>query len=121
MARSTLLATKERVAVERELDPLALGPYVATLADEMNVPVWLMAKLMGAHEQTVYRWYVTRTPTRPSNVVKVIKVLAVLCWMHENKRRPLRGTRVQQEKQLAAEITAFLTISRDSQKTKQAV
>ncbi len=116
MTRNINTATREWIETERSLDPLALGPYLGALAVELNIPLQLLAKTLGFHEQTVYRWITKRVDISPTNITKVVKVLSLLCWMHETKRRPLRGNTTQQEHQLALAFADFFTRAGTSQK-----
>jgi len=114
MTRGIKTDTAEWVEAERALDPLALGPFVGALSFELGVPLCIVAKMIGVHEQTAGRWVRRRSPLNPKLIFKAVKVLSLLCWMHETKYRTLRGSIAQREAQLAIAFDQFLTASRNA-------
>lgn len=117
MSKGLRTETKRWIEAERASDPLALGPYIGALAMELNVSTAQIAVIVGVHEQTMFRWVTNRAAIHPKWIPKVIKVLSVLCWMHDTKVHPLSGSAERREKQLATAFGSFMDVAKGIQKT----
>lgn len=92
MAKGIRQGTLERVVAARELHPLSLGPYIGELATRANITASMVASIVGAHEQTVFRWFFGYGDVQPVWGLKVARLTSLLAWMHATKRAPLFGT-----------------------------
>lgn len=117
MSKGLRIETKRWIEAERRADSLALGPYLGALVVELNVSTLQIATIVGVHEQTMFRWITNRAPIHPKWIPKVIKVLSVLCWMHDTKVHPLSGTTDRREKQLTMAFANFVAATKAIQKT----
>lgn len=100
MSRGLRKDTLDRIVHAREQKPLSLGPYLGELATRANVSTSSVADIIGAHEQTVFRWFFGQGEVQPVWGVKVARLTALLAWMHTSDRVPLEGTLREREKQL---------------------
>lgn len=81
------------IALAREADPEALGPIMAELIIEGNVPVEAVAQLLSVSEPTIYRWmYGYSKPRDLDKIAKIKKLLTVLRKAKRAKDLPLAGT-----------------------------
>lgn len=92
MAKGIRQGTLERVIAARESHPLGLGPYVGELATRANITASMVASIVGAHEQTVFRWFFGQGDIQPAWGVKVAHLTTLLAWMHATRRVPLVGS-----------------------------
>ena len=90
----------------RQADPEALGPILAELIIDGNVPVEAVAGLLVVSEPTIYRWmYGYSKPRDLDKINKIKKMLTVLRKAKRGKDLPLSGTtkeRVKATGQLVA-------------------
>lgn len=76
----------------READPEALGPILAELVIDGNVPVEAVAELLSVSEPTIYRWmYGHSKPRDIDKIAKIKKVLTILRKAKRAKDLPLTG------------------------------
>ncbi len=89
------IITEERlnqIAAARIEKPTALGPILAELIIEGNVPVEVVASLLRVSEPTVYRWmYGHSEPRDADKILKVKKLLTILRKAKRAKDLPLAG------------------------------
>lgn len=77
----------------READPEALGPILAELIIDGNVPVEAVAGLLVVSEPTIYRWmYGYSKPRDQDKIAKIKKLITVLRKAKRGKDLPLVGT-----------------------------
>jgi hypothetical protein len=109
--------TKKWINTARNVDPLALGPFLGHHALRLDIPIALIAESLDVHEQTVLRWMTGRALVPPPLLSRVVKLISFLCWMYDEKLPPLVGNTRQKEQQLAGAMTTFLANARGLQKT----
>lgn len=81
------------IAAARKADPEALGPILAELIIDGNVPVEAVAGLLVVSEPTIYRWmYGYSKPRDLDKIAKIKKLLTVLRKAKRGKDLPLAGT-----------------------------
>jgi hypothetical protein len=89
------IITKERldqIAKAREADPKAIGPTLAEIVLDGNVPVEGIASALNVSEPTVYRWmYGHSSPRDADKIVKIQRLLTVLRKAKRGKDLPLAG------------------------------
>jgi len=102
----------------REQKPMALGPYLGELAIRANVTAATVADIVGAHEQTVFRWFFGHGDIQPVWGLKSARLLALLAWMHATKRAPLDGTLLERNTQLQHYAREFKNIAEGGVKLK---
>lgn len=77
----------------READPEALGPILAELIIDGNVPVEAVSSLLSVSEPTIYRWmYGYSRPRDIDKIAKIKKLLTVLRKAKRGKDLPLAGS-----------------------------
>ena len=77
----------------RQADPEALGPILAELIIDGNVPVEAIAALLVVSEPTIYRWmYGQSTPRDLDKIAKIKRLLTILRKAKRAKDLPLSGT-----------------------------
>lgn len=77
----------------RDADPEALGPIMAELVIDGNVPVEAVAGLLSVSEPTIYRWmYGHSKPRDIDKIAKIKKLLTVLRKAKRGRDLPLAGT-----------------------------
>ena len=118
MARGLRTDTLERVLLARTHKPTSLGPYLGELAIRANVTAATVADIVGAHEQTVFRWFFGTGTIQPMWGVKVARLLALLAWMHDTNRVPLDGTLRERNTQLQHYAKEFKNIAEGGVKLK---
>src|ERR1700758_4668868 len=83
---------KEQIRKAREADPAAIGPILAELVIEGNVPVEGVAAVLAVSEPTIYRWmYGHSTPRDADKILKIKRLLTVLRKAKRGKDLPLEG------------------------------
>lgn len=83
---------KEQIRAAREADPTALGPTLAELVIDGNVPVEGIAQALAVSEPTIYRWmYSHSAPRDADKILKVKKLLTILRKAKRGKDLPLIG------------------------------
>lgn len=81
------------IARAREVDPEALGPILAELVIDGNVPVEAVAELLAVSEPTIYRWMYGHSKPRDADKIRKIKtLLTILRKAKRAKDLPLAGT-----------------------------
>lgn len=84
---------KLQIAQARAKDPAALGPLLAELVIDGNVPVEAVAELLSVSEPTIYRWmYGHSNPRDADKIVKIKKFLTILRKAKRARDLPLAGT-----------------------------
>jgi hypothetical protein len=111
MARSTRMSTKEFIEAAAETNPLALGPLLGRFALAVNVSPPVVASMIGAHEETILRWFRGRSVIRPEWMIKVARLLTFFAWMVDAQWEPLHGTLEERKRQLAAAGKVFAELS----------
>lgn len=82
----------QEIAKARAADPDALGPMLAELIIEGNVPVEAVAELLHVSEPTVYRWmYGSSKPRDIDKIDKIKKLLTILRKAKRARDLPLAG------------------------------
>jgi hypothetical protein len=93
MGRIITPARIEDIRRAREEDPEALGPILAELIIEGNVPVEAVAQALVVSEPTIYRWmYGQSKPRDLDKIDKIKRLLTVLRKAKRAKDLPLAGT-----------------------------
>lgn len=81
------------IKAAREADPEALGPVLAELVIDGNVPVEAVAGLLSVSEPTIYRWmYGDSNPRDLDKIAKIKRLLTVLRKAKRARDLPLEGT-----------------------------
>jgi hypothetical protein len=92
MGRIITNERKDQIAAARAAKPDALGPILAELIIEGNVPVEIIATLLAVSEPTVYRWmYGASEPRDADKILKVKRLLTILRKSKRAKDLPLEG------------------------------
>jgi hypothetical protein len=92
MGRIITNERKEQITAARTANPEALGPILAELIIDGNVPVEVIASLLAVSEPTIYRWmYGHSEPRDADKIHKVKKLLTVLRKAKRAKDLPLAG------------------------------
>lgn len=92
MGRIITLERKAQIARARDEKPEALGPVLAELIIDGNVPVEPVAALLCVSEPTVYRWmYGASEPRDLDKIQKVKKLLTIMRKAKRSKDLPLAG------------------------------
>lgn len=112
MARGIRKDTPERIAAARERLPLELGPWLGDVATRLNISAGLIARLAGAHEQTVLRWFFGVTPIQPHWLRTLSPLIVVLAWMHSSGRAPLEGGIAAKLDQLKSYRQQFVKVAK---------
>ena len=112
MPRGIRRDTYDRVVEARSRKPLALGPYLGELAVKANITAGTVARIVGAHEQTVFRWFFGHGEVQPLWALKVAQVVTLLAWMHSTNRVPLMGTLEEKEALLQHHTKEFRDLAR---------
>jgi hypothetical protein len=112
MARGLRRETLDRVMEARKRLPMSLGPYLGELSVRANVAASTVANIIGAHEQTVFRWFFGQSEVQPVWAAKVSQLVALLAWMHNTKRVPLDGTYQERMKLLEHHTAEFRSLVR---------
>jgi hypothetical protein len=83
---------REQIANARAANPKALGPALAELIMEGNIPVEGVAILLAVSEPTIYRWmYGDAEPRDADKRLKIQRMLTVLRKAKRAKDTPLSG------------------------------
>lgn len=97
----------------READPEALGPILAELVIDGNVPVEAVAQLLVVSEPTIYRWmYGHSKPRDLDKIAKIKRLLTVLRKAKRAKDLPLSGTTKDRVKATAALVVKHKPLPR---------
>jgi hypothetical protein len=92
MGRIITTERKEQIARARAEKPDAMGPVLAELIIDGNVPVEAVAALLAVSEPTVYRWmYGHSEPRDADKILKVKKLLTIMRKAKRAKDLPLVG------------------------------
>jgi hypothetical protein len=106
MGRIITNARREQIRQARIDDPDALGPKLAELALDGNVPIGAVAVLLAVSEPTIYRWmYAESHPRDRDKILKINRLLTVLRKAKRAKELPLEGT-VAERTDKVAELVA---------------
>ena len=112
MARGIRKFTRDMVSTQRENYPMAIGPFLGELAMSYNLSAGLIGEIIGIHEQTVHRWFLARSAPQPYALVKLAKVLCVLCWLRDNNVPAFVGSATQKRNAFAQHAREFLDQAR---------
>lgn len=92
MGRIITTERKDQIAEARAAKPDALGPVLAELIIDGNIPVEIIATLLSVSEPTVYRWmYGHSEPRDADKILKVKKLLTIIRKAKRAKDLPLAG------------------------------
>lgn len=92
MGRIITSDRKEQIARARENKPEALGPVLAELIIDGNIPVEAVAGLLSVSEPTIYRWmYGHSEPRDADKILKVKKLLTIIRKAKRARDLPLTG------------------------------
>lgn len=93
MGRIITAERREQIATARAADPEAIGPILAELALDGNVPIEAIAELLLVSEPTVYRWmYGVSRPRDLDKIVKINRLITILRKAKRARDLPLAGT-----------------------------
>ena len=93
MGRIITTSRMDDINQAHEADPEALGPIMAKLIIDGNVPVEAVAKLLAVSEPTIYRWmYGYSKPRDPDKILKIKKMMTILRKAGRAKDLPLAGS-----------------------------
>lgn len=92
MGRIITNERRAQIAAAREADPKALGPALAEIVLDGNVPVEGISSALNVSEPTIYRWmYGHSSPRDADKIVKIQRLLTVLRKAKRGKDLPLEG------------------------------
>jgi hypothetical protein len=115
MGRIITAARIEDIQRARAADPEALGPILAELVIDGNVPVEAVAQLLVVSEPTVYRWmYGHSHPRDQDKIAKIKRLLTVLRKAKRAKDLPLSGTTKERVKQTGALVIKHKPVPRSA-------
>lgn len=115
MGRIITAARIEDIQQARQSDPDALGPVLAELIIDGNVPVEAVAGLLVVSEPTVYRWmYGQSKPRDLDKIAKIKRLLTVLRKAKRAKDLPLSGTTKERVKSMGGLVVKHRPLSRAS-------
>lgn len=87
---------REQIAAARAAKPEALGPALAELILEGNIPVEGVATLLAVSEPTIYRWmYGDAEPRDADKKAKIKRMLIVLRKAKRARDTPLKGSNAE--------------------------
>jgi len=93
MTRILTDARLKQIAEARIADPDALGPTLAELIIDGNVPVEVVAELLSVSDVTIYRWmYGEARPRDADKIIKIKRLITILRKAKRAKDLPLAGT-----------------------------
>lgn len=93
MGRIITAARREQIAAARSADPEAIGPILAELALDGNIPIEAIASLLAVSEPTVYRWmYGVSNPRDIDKIAKIRRLIQILRKAKRARDLPLAGT-----------------------------
>lgn len=93
MGRIITADRMEQIAAARAAYPEALGPILAELVIDGNIPVEAIAELLAVSKLTVYRWmYGEACPRDRDKIEKVKRLLTVLRKAKRARDLPLSGS-----------------------------
>lgn len=96
MGRIITNERREQIAHARAAQPEALGPTLAELIIDGNVPIEIVAGLLSVSEPTIYRWmYGHSEPRDADKILKVKKLMTIIRKAKRAKDLPLQGTTKQ--------------------------
>lgn len=108
MGRIITAERLEQIAKAREADPKAIGPALAELVLDGNVPVEGIATALNVSEPTVYRWmYGHSAPRDADKIIKIQRLLTVLRKAKRGKDLPLEGNTRQRVAAMVALIVKY--------------
>lgn len=102
MGRTITPQRLEEINAARAADPEALGPTLAMLIVEGNIPVEAVAGMLSVSEPTIYRWMYGQS--KPRDIDKIAKIKRLLTVFRKAKRAkdlPLAGTMKERVKATA--------------------
>jgi len=94
MGRIITSERRDQIAAARAADPDALGPILAELAIDGNVPIEAISKLLSVSKPTVYRWMYGQTAplAQPDKILKLERLITTLRKAKRARDLPLQGT-----------------------------
>lgn len=72
----------------------------------------MVAKLVGAHEQTVYRWFFGQATMQPHWLKASMKLIVLLAWMDSVSKEPLTGTAQEKLQRFLAYNSEFVRLAK---------
>jgi hypothetical protein len=109
MSRGIRTFTRERVLLQNEQNPWAIGPLLGALIMHFNIPVSMISELLGMHDQTVFRWCVNQAQPSAAACSKIKDILMILLWMYQEQVPPFTGTLKRKKVNFARCAKDFLT------------
>lgn len=107
MSRGIRKDTPERIKLAREADPLAIGPWLGEMCTHFNISASMLSSMVGAHEQTVLRWFFGVTNVAPQWLKPVVQLMCVLDWMRSSNQPPLSGTAEEKAHEFGKYVAAL--------------
>lgn len=99
---------RAQISAARAADPEAVGPILAELVIEGNIPVDTVAALLAVSEPTIYRWmYGDSHPRDPDKIAKINRLLTVFRKAKRSKDLPLAGTATERAKATVALVKKY--------------
>lgn len=93
MGRIITQERRDQIARARAAQPDALGPMLAELVLDGNIPIEAVAKMLLVSEPTVYRWmYCESAPRDQAKILMIKRFLTVLRKAKRANELPLSGT-----------------------------
>ena len=92
MGRIITIERKAQIAQAREDKPEALGPVLAELIIDGNIPVEGVAAILEVSEPTIYRWMYGQSEPRDQVKIRTVKkLIAIIRKAKRSKDIPLAG------------------------------
>lgn len=113
MGRIITTERMKEIEQARAADPEALGPALAVLIIEGNIPVEAVASMLNVSEPTIYRWMYGQS--KPKDIDKIAKTKRLLTVLRKAKRAkdlPLSGTMKERIKATAALVVKHKPVAR---------
>lgn len=105
----------QEIEAARVADPDALGPTLALLIVDGNVPVEAVAGMLNVSEPTIYRWmYGQSKPRDVDKIAKIKKLLTILRKAKRAKDLPLSGNMKERIKATAALVVKHKPVIRET-------
>lgn len=103
MGRIITSARMTGIAQARANDPEAVGPILAELVIDGNVPIEAVSQLLNVSEPTIYRWMYSHSHPRDADkIAKIKRLLTVLRKAKRARDLPLSGTTKERIKAVGA-------------------
>jgi len=115
MGRIITTERLQEIEQAHNADPEALGPILAILVVDGNVPVEAVASMLNVSEPTIYRWmYGQSKPRDLDKIAKIKRLLTVLRKAKRAKDLPLSGSTKERVKATVALVMKHKPMPRGS-------